>query len=226
MGVAARASQDAMSRSNAHSFLKHHAGIYSMTLVEKQASESVATGFDPASTLSAAGAPFEMTHTVIDGGRALVFKNGPRELGDIYRAAANYGSRVFCVYEDTVLTYSDLLRKAAALAGFFSERGVAQRGARIAIAMNNRPEWMITFIAATAAGATVVLINSRGTAAEIDAALAASDAARAPAGRPRRYAPDNYDRRRTGRPALARAVRAGYRELGERRPAAGSAPTG
>lgn len=147
-----------------------------MTLVEKQASEGVASGSDPASVLSSAGAPFEMTHTVIDGSSALVFKNGPRELGDIYRTAASYGSRVFCVYEDTVLTYSDLLRKAAALAGFFNERGVAQPGARIAIAMNNRPEWMIAFIAATAAGATVVLINSRGTAPEIDAALEASDA--------------------------------------------------
>lgn len=120
--------------------------------------------------LTAPGAPFELRTQEIEGVPRRVFCNAPQTLVDVYRAAAPYEARVFAVSDGERITYGEALRKAAALAGFI-ERGGSLRGRRIAIAMHNRPEWMIAFIAVTALGASAVLVNSRGTAAEINAAL-------------------------------------------------------
>jgi long-subunit acyl-CoA synthetase (AMP-forming) len=72
-------------------------------------------------------------------------------------------------------TYGETLRKAAALSRTLAALVENPKGARIAIVMANRPEWMIAFIAITALGATAVAVNSRGTSAEIAAALADTD---------------------------------------------------
>jgi acyl-CoA synthetase (AMP-forming)/AMP-acid ligase II len=130
---------------------------------------------DPAIALTAAGAAYEMQAIEIRGAPTRVFRNGPQTLADVYRTATGYDQRVLCVHDGRALTYGEMLRKAAALAHFLAGHGGVTKGMRIAIAMANRPEWMIAFIAATAAGATAVLINSRGTAAEIIAALDAAD---------------------------------------------------
>jgi long-chain acyl-CoA synthetase len=128
--------------------------------------------------LTAPGAPFELRTVDIGGSPRRVFCNAPQTLGDIYRAAAQYEARVLTVADGAYMTYGDALRKAAAL-GQFIARSVGEplRGARIAIAMHNRPEWMLAFIAVTSLGASAVLINSRGTAAEINAALDETGAA-------------------------------------------------
>jgi len=126
--------------------------------------------------LTAPGAPFELRSIEIEGAPRRVFCNAPQTLADVYRSVKQYEERVFTVYNGEHMNYSEALRKAAALGQHIEARGGAVRGARIAIAMNNRPEWMIAFIAVTAIGATAVLINSRGTAPEIKAALDHTDA--------------------------------------------------
>jgi len=125
--------------------------------------------------LTAPGAPFELREQQVAGAPRLIFCNAPQTLGEVYRGAALHEERVLIAHEGAYLTYRDALRKAAALGARIERelaaRGQPTRGARVAIAMHNRPEWMIAFIAITAIGASAVLINSRGTGAEINAAL-------------------------------------------------------
>lgn len=133
------------------------------------------THVDPALALIEPGAPFELETIACNGVATRVFARGPRNLADIYRTASAYGGRVFCVQEGREWGYDELWRRAAALAALLAAHGCGP-GRRVAIAMHNRPEWMIAFIAVTAAGGTAVLVNSRGTPAEITAALEVTDA--------------------------------------------------
>lgn len=136
------------------------------------------TGFNAAiNALTAPGAPFEM-HTVdVEGQPCRVFCNGPQSLSDVYRLAAAHGPRTFTVLNGQSMSYAEAFGRAAALGQFLTQHlgGPGIRGQRVAIVMSNRPEWMIAFIAVTAVGATAVLVNSRGTAAEITAALEDTD---------------------------------------------------
>lgn len=125
--------------------------------------------------LSAAGAAFELRTISIAGSPCRIFPNGPQTLADIYRVIGAYDARTLCVHPAARLTYAEVRGQAAALANHLSNDFGVARGARVAIAMHNRPEWLVSFIAITALGATAVLVNSRGTAAEIGAALGEAD---------------------------------------------------
>lgn len=130
-------------------------------------------------TLTAPGAPFELSTREIEGAPLRVYRNAPQTLGDVYRAADQFAERIFTVHDGVYMSYAEALRKSAALGHCITrelaKKNLSPQGARIAIAMHNRPEWMLAFIAVTAIGASAVLINSRGTAAEIQAALAESN---------------------------------------------------
>ncbi|GAB3626404.1 fatty acid--CoA ligase [Pandoraea terrae] len=135
-------------------------------------------GFDDAiSVLTAPGAPFEMRTVEVQGHPCRVFCNGPQNLCDIYRLASTHAQRTLTVIDDQLMSYAEVFGKAAALGQFLTEKiGKPNvHGNRIAIVMSNRPEWMISFIAVTAIGATAVLVNSRGTMAEVEAALDETD---------------------------------------------------
>lgn len=125
--------------------------------------------------LTAPGAPFELQSVVIDGIAQQMYRHAPATLGEIYHSAAANAGRVLCVHDGVHTNYAEIWGKAAALGDFLSAQIRPARGARIAIAMCNRPEWLIAFIAVTALGATAVLINSRGSAAEMAAALRETD---------------------------------------------------
>ena len=136
------------------------------------------TGLSGAITaLTAPGAAFEMRTVEVQGQPCRVFCNGPQTLSEVYRGAATHAQRTLTVLDDQHMSYAQVMGKAAALGQFLAQQvdGPSLRGQRIAIVMSNRPEWLIAFIAITAAGATAVLVNSRGTAAEIAAALDESD---------------------------------------------------
>lgn len=124
--------------------------------------------------LTAPGAPFEMQALDIRGFSRRVFCNGPQSFADIYRKAALFAQQTMIVSEQGRITYAEAFGKAAALAGFLQNLQGQQslQGQRIAIVMSNRAEWMISFVAVTAIGATAVLVNSRGSAPELAQALA------------------------------------------------------
>ncbi len=115
---------------------------------------------------TAAGQPFELVETVVRGQPCQVFRNAPRFLAQLYVAARAHDGRQLAVMEGVRLTYREVFSQAAVLAAHLSERGI-ERGTHVAIAMRNRPEWLVAFIAITALGAVPVLANSRGAADEL-----------------------------------------------------------
>ncbi len=115
---------------------------------------------------TAVGQPFELIESRVRGASCRVFRHAPRSLAQLYPAARAHEARVFTVMEGARLTYAQVFTQAAALAAVLSADGVG-RGTHVAIAMRNRPEWLVAFIAITALGAVPVLLNSRGAAAEL-----------------------------------------------------------
>lgn len=126
--------------------------------------------------LQAPGAPFEIEEIRLNGNACKVFRRAPTTLLQVLAAAQQFSDREFIVYEGLRLTYAETFARAAALAAAIGEQIEARKGSRIAIVMHNRPEWIISFIAILSRGATAVLVNSRGTAGELLAALDVSDA--------------------------------------------------
>ena len=113
-----------------------------------------------------AGQPFELTDSLVGGVRCRVFRNAPRSLAQLYVTARVHDARVLAVMDGVPLTYAEVLAQAASLAGVLQAEGVG-KGTHVGIAMRNRPEWLVAFIAITALGAVPVLVNSRGAAAEL-----------------------------------------------------------
>ena len=111
--------------------------------------------------LASPGQPFEMLDRDIGGRTVRVYKNAPPNITHLIAQATAYGDRVFLVDGSERLTFKTVLDRAAGLAGVLrADYGVA-RGARVAIAMRNSPDWVVAFLAILLAGAVPVLINSR-----------------------------------------------------------------
>ncbi|MET0373064.1 MAG: class I adenylate-forming enzyme family protein [Rhizorhabdus sp.] len=124
---------------------------------------------DAFAALTAPGAEFEI---VEDSDGLRVFRNAPRTLTDIYEASAGqYGERTFLLFEDQSLTFAQFFARAEWMRRHIG----AKPGERIGLAMRNRPEWLIAFVAITASGASAVLVNSRGTPADMAAAVKIAD---------------------------------------------------
>jgi acyl-CoA synthetase (AMP-forming)/AMP-acid ligase II len=124
----------------------------------------MATQSDPIfETVTAPGTPFELG---VRGGMRR-FVNAPSDLGRMLEAARAHGDRLALVDGDTRLTFGQLFARSDALAAML---GIA-RGDRVAICMRNRAEWMIAFLAAIRCGGVAALLNSRGSPAELCAAI-------------------------------------------------------
>ncbi|MFC7584059.1 class I adenylate-forming enzyme family protein [Nonomuraea antimicrobica] len=78
-----------------------------------------------------------------------------------------HGDKVFLVYEDEHLTFEDHFRRAATLATRLVEEYGVTKGDRVAVAMRNYPEWVVSFSAALVAGAVAVPLNAWWTETEL-----------------------------------------------------------
>ncbi|AMN46213.1 hypothetical protein ACG33_03645 [Steroidobacter denitrificans] len=125
--------------------------------------------------LTAPGAPFEMTTIEIDGTPCRIFGNCPQTLPELYRQAERFAQRVFTVENDQHHTFEEVFKKAQQLAQALTRRFGVHKGQRVAIVMQNSTEWIIAFLAVTAAGAVAVLVNSRGAPTELDRAIGDTD---------------------------------------------------
>lgn len=117
------------------------------------------------------GAPFETTTIEVDGQRVTAFKNAPTTLRDLVLSTAARGDTTFLVYEDERWSFARFSDEVAALGAALVERYGVTRGDRVAIAMRNFPEWVVSFAAATAVGAVSVSFNAWWTEEEVDYAL-------------------------------------------------------
>jgi len=118
--------------------------------------------------LTGSGAPFEVV-TPTQGPR--YFVNAPMDLVSALQAGRQYGERPFLLWQDQRWSYAEFYAAADQLAAQLVRRMGIERGDRVAIAMRNRPEWMIAFIALVQVGAIPVPLNSWGVRTELLHAL-------------------------------------------------------
>ena len=115
---------------------------------------------------TAAGQPYEMHETQIDGVNFRAFTNAPRNLRALYAQGAAHGDKTFFVYEHERLTFAQTYAHAAQVANALARQGV-RKGDRVAIAMRNYPEWITSFMGATSVGAVAVAMNAWWTSDEM-----------------------------------------------------------
>jgi len=126
--------------------------------------------------LTAPGQLFEMEEVEAGGHRIRAWKHAPATFRDMLELTRLHGDKDFLVYEDERITFEEHYRLAATLAHrLVTDYGV-RKGDRVAIAMRNYPEWVISFSAALAAGAIVVPLNAWWTDRELAYGLSDSGA--------------------------------------------------
>ncbi len=109
--------------------------------------------------LTAPSAVFEMETREVNGRRVRCWKNVPATLDVLAKLCANHADKIYLVYEDERLSYTEAFARVAALAAHLQSIGIV-KGDRVAIAMRNMPEWVIAFWAVTCTGAIVVPLNA------------------------------------------------------------------
>ena len=131
---------------------------------------------DAVAAVTAPGQRYETDEVVVDGITQTVFKNIPPSLRELFGTWAGRGDTTFIVYEDERLSFADVAARVAAAGAALVERYGVQPGDRVAIAMRNLPEWVVTFAAATSIGAVSVSLNAWWTEDELDFGLEDSGA--------------------------------------------------
>ena len=117
--------------------------------------------------LTAPGAQFAMTEIEVRGAPMRVFDAAPPTMRSFWELGAMYGDRTYIVYEDERYTYAEVDASVRALAHLLHDRFGVGHGDRVAIAMRNYPEWVVTYWATVSLGAAVVGMNAWWTSAEM-----------------------------------------------------------
>ncbi|MFM8766250.1 MAG: AMP-binding protein, partial [Rubrivivax sp.] len=122
--------------------------------------------------LTSPGAPFELVDSADAQGHPLkAFKNAFPHLPALLNAGRAHGAKEFIVQDGERWSFERFFAAADALAGHLQHTLGVQPGDRVAIAMRNRPEWAVAFVAAALAGGVPVPLNSYGLHDELAAAL-------------------------------------------------------
>ncbi|MBB5777235.1 AMP-binding protein [Nonomuraea jabiensis] len=90
-------------------------------------------------------------------------------------AANTYGTREFLRFPDTSLTFAEADARSDGLAAALIDKGV-RPGDRVAIMMDNVPDWPLSWLAVLKAGAVAVPVNVRYRAADLEHVLRDSGA--------------------------------------------------
>lgn len=92
--------------------------------------------------------------------------------------ATEVPDRAAILWRDEIITYSEMMKRAEAVAYFIAQRGLGRKDGRnhrrwqsgqdhIAIVMRNRPEWIESMIGCYAAGTVAINVNYRYVAREL-----------------------------------------------------------
>ena len=87
-----------------------------------------------------------------------------------------HGERDFLVYDDERYTYARTTRLVATLARRLADDYGVAHGDRVALALRNYPEWVVTFWATVSLGAVAVPLNAWWTGPELAYGLSDSGA--------------------------------------------------
>jgi len=128
---------------------------------------------DAHALMCAPGERFELETVEIRGVPTTTWKNGPKLITDLMATSDAYAEAEFLVYGEQRVTFSGYRRAVSAVTWKLVEWGI-RPGDRVAIAMSNRPEWCVVFMAAVSAGAIVVPLNGWWTGEELGYGLSDS----------------------------------------------------
>ena len=147
---------------------------------------------------TAAGGIFAVTEQQVAGVPQRVFTHAAPTVLDILTSGRAHGGADFLVFGDQRWSFKQFFADVDALAAVLQHDMGVNRGNRIAIAMRNCPDWVLVFAAAVHVGAVPVLINSWGSAEELEFTLRDSDPTVLAADLPRtRLATETLRQRRT-----------------------------
>ncbi|MEW9531342.1 class I adenylate-forming enzyme family protein [Microbispora sp. NPDC049125] len=126
--------------------------------------------------LTAPGQLFEMEEVKAGDAEIRAWKHAPATFRTLLETTRFHGDKVFVVFEDERITYEEHFRLAATLANRLVDDFGVRPGDRVAIAMRNYPEWIVSFSAVLAAGAVAVPLNAWWTEQELEYGLSDSGA--------------------------------------------------
>ncbi len=126
--------------------------------------------------VTGSGQIFELIDGEVRGVKMKVFKNAPAHLGQVFAGSRGHGDKTFLVYEDEIFTFAQAADHIDALASLLVNTYGVKKGDRVAVAMRNFPEWVMSFAAIISVGAINVSMNSWWTEDEMDFALEDSGA--------------------------------------------------
>jgi long-chain acyl-CoA synthetase len=148
--------------------------------------------------LTAADGIFAVTERQVAGEPRRVFTHAAPNVLDILTSGRGHGGTDFLVFGDRRWSFEQFFADVDALAAVLQHDMGVKPGDRIAIAMRNCPDWVLIFAAAVHVGAVAVLINSWGSAEELEFTLRDSDPTVLAADLPRtRLAAEALRQRRT-----------------------------
>lgn len=139
--------------------------------ISLNAAELAAKAIECRAQLTAPGAPFELISVERKGQQLPAYRNAFPTLPDLLNAGRAHGAREFIVYEGERWSFERLFAAADALAARLQQEQGLKPGDRVAIAMRNRPEWVIAFVAVALAGGVPAPLNSFGLRDELMANL-------------------------------------------------------
>lgn len=120
--------------------------------------------------LTGRGGRYEIGPIKVAGRTLRGYVGAPPTLLDVWLPTEAHGDRTFLVYGEERITYTEVHTAVRRIANHLATNGV-RKGDRVAIAMRNYPEWVISFWAAQTLGAIVVSVNAWWTADEVAYAL-------------------------------------------------------
>lgn len=123
--------------------------------------------------LTRPGGAFEIVNQDVRGIPMRLFKSAMPNMRQVWESAALHGDKTYLVFEDESYTYAEVDARVRALAAYLHERGIG-RGDRVAVAMRNYPEWVISYWAIVSIGAAVVGMNAWWTTPELEYGLSDS----------------------------------------------------
>ena len=126
--------------------------------------------------VTGSGQIFELIDGDVRGVKMKVYKNAPAHLGQVFAGSRGHGDKTFLVYEDEIITFAQAADRIDALASLLVNTYGVKKGDRVAVAMRNFPEWVMSFAAIISVGAVNVSMNSWWTEDEMDFALEDSGA--------------------------------------------------
>lgn len=110
--------------------------------------------------LTAEGQLFELADLSVRGITYKVFRHAAATLKDVFAPARTFGDRPFMVYEEERWSFAETMASVDSLGDALVMRYGIAKGDRVAIAMRNLPEWVISFAATTSVGAIAVSLNA------------------------------------------------------------------